>query len=39
MKTRMEYWKAAPGSARLVADLLTGAAPIFDPAPFRAERF
>jgi D-amino-acid dehydrogenase len=29
----------APGTARLAADLLTGAPPIFDPAPFRADRF
>jgi D-amino-acid dehydrogenase len=29
----------APGTARLVADLLTGAPPAFDPAPFRADRF
>jgi D-amino-acid dehydrogenase len=29
----------APGTGRLVGDLLTGAAPTFDPAPFRVERF
>lgn len=29
----------APGTARLAADLLTGASPAFDPAPFRASRF
>jgi len=29
----------APGTGRLVADLLTGAPPTFDPAPFRADRF
>jgi D-amino-acid dehydrogenase len=31
--------QSAPGSARLAADLLTGATPIFDPKPFRASRF
>jgi len=29
----------APGTGRLVGDLLTGATPTFDPAPFRVERF
>jgi D-amino-acid dehydrogenase len=29
----------APGTGRLVGDLLTGAPPTFDPAPFRVERF
>jgi D-amino-acid dehydrogenase len=29
----------APGTGRLAADLLTGAAPTFDPEPFRADRF
>ncbi len=29
----------APATGRLVADLLTGAPPTFDPAPFRAGRF
>jgi D-amino-acid dehydrogenase len=29
----------APGTGRLVGDLLTGASPTFDPAPFRVERF
>ena len=29
----------APGTARLAADLLTGEKPIFDPRPFRADRF
>jgi D-amino-acid dehydrogenase len=29
----------APGTARLVGDLLTASAPTFDPAPFRADRF
>lgn len=29
----------APGTGRLVGDLLTGASPTFDPAPFRADRF
>jgi D-amino-acid dehydrogenase len=29
----------APVSGRLIADLVTGAAPFCDPAPFRAERF
>jgi glycine/D-amino acid oxidase-like deaminating enzyme len=28
-----------PGAGHLIADLVTGAAPIFDPAPFRPERF
>ncbi|HEU0305733.1 MAG TPA: FAD-binding oxidoreductase [Lysobacter sp.] len=28
-----------PGAGHLIADLATGAAPIFDPAPFRPERF
>jgi glycine/D-amino acid oxidase-like deaminating enzyme len=28
-----------PGSGHLVADLVTGAAPIFDPAPYRPGRF
>ncbi len=29
----------APATGRLVADLLTGAPPTFDPAPFRTDRF
>ena len=29
----------APGTARLVADLIIGEAPTFDPYPFRATRF
>jgi len=29
----------APGTARLAADLLMGAAPFFDPRPFRSDRF
>ena len=29
----------APATGRLAADLLTGATPLFDPAPFRADRF
>jgi D-amino-acid dehydrogenase len=29
----------APGTGRLVADLITGEKPTFDPAPFRADRF
>lgn len=29
----------APGTGRLAADLLIGAPPLFDPAPFRADRF
>jgi len=29
----------APGTARLVADLLAGATPPFDPTPFRSDRF
>ena len=28
-----------PGAGRLMADLVTGAAPIVDPAPFRFSRF
>jgi len=28
-----------PGAGHLIADLVTGAAPIFDPVPFRPERF
>jgi glycine/D-amino acid oxidase-like deaminating enzyme len=28
-----------PGAGHLIADLVTGAKPIFDPAPFRPERF
>ena len=28
-----------PGAGHLIADLVTGAAPIFDPAPFRPDRF
>jgi glycine/D-amino acid oxidase-like deaminating enzyme len=28
-----------PGAGHLIADLVTGQAPIFDPAPFRPERF
>ena len=28
-----------PGAGRLVADLVTGAAPLVDPAPFRWSRF
>ena len=31
--------KAAPGTARLLVDLMTGAKPTFDPAPFTAERY
>lgn len=31
--------QTAPGSAKLAADLLTGAAPSFDPSPFRINRF
>jgi D-amino-acid dehydrogenase len=27
------------GSARLIADLVTGRTPEFDPAPYRLERF
>jgi D-amino-acid dehydrogenase len=29
----------APGTGRMVGDLLTGGTPSFDPAPFRADRF
>jgi len=28
-----------PGAGHLVADLITGARPVVDPAPYRAERF
>ena len=28
-----------PGAGRLMAELVTGAAPVVDPAPFRFERF
>jgi glycine/D-amino acid oxidase-like deaminating enzyme len=28
-----------PGAGHLIADLVTGAPPIFDPKPFRPERF
>ena len=28
-----------PGAGHLIADLVSGAPPIFDPAPFRPERF
>lgn len=31
--------QSAPGTGRLAADLLLGRTPVFDPAPFRAERF
>jgi D-amino-acid dehydrogenase len=31
--------QSAPGSARLAADLLTSSSPLFDPHPFRANRF
>lgn len=31
--------QSAPGTARLAADLLEGVTPMFDPRPFRAERF
>jgi glycine/D-amino acid oxidase-like deaminating enzyme len=28
-----------PGAGRLMAELVSGAAPVVDPAPFRFERF
>jgi D-amino-acid dehydrogenase len=31
--------QSAPGSGRLAADLVLGATPLFDPKPFRADRF
>jgi D-amino-acid dehydrogenase len=31
--------KAAPGTARLLADLMEGKPPSFDPEPFRADRY
>jgi D-amino-acid dehydrogenase len=31
--------KAAPGTARLLAELMTGTTPSFDPEPFRADRY
>jgi D-amino-acid dehydrogenase len=31
--------QSAPGTGRFVADLVTGEKPIFDPYPFRADRF
>src|SRR5690606_9993489 len=31
--------QSAPGTGRLVADLILGATPTFDPEPFRATRF
>jgi glycine/D-amino acid oxidase-like deaminating enzyme len=31
--------QTAPGTARLVADLVIGAEPTFDPGPFSADRF
>ena len=36
---QMTGLKTAPATGRLLADLLTGAPPAFDPAPFRADRF
>jgi D-amino-acid dehydrogenase len=36
---QMTGLKTAPGTGRLLADLMTGATPMFDPAPFRADRF
>ena len=31
--------RIGPGAGHLIADLVTGAQPIFDPAPFRPSRF
>ncbi|MFN7941570.1 MAG: FAD-dependent oxidoreductase [Thermoanaerobaculia bacterium] len=36
---QMTGLKTAPGTACLLADLMTGAPPTFDPTPFRADRF
>jgi D-amino-acid dehydrogenase len=31
--------KTAPGTGRLLAELMTGETPTFDPTPFRADRY
>lgn len=36
---QMTGLKTAPGTARLLAELISGESPSFDPAPFRADRF
>jgi D-amino-acid dehydrogenase len=36
---QMTGLKTAPGSGRLLAELMTGERPSFDPAPFRADRY
>lgn len=36
---QMTGLKTAPGTARLLAELMAGERPSFDPAPFRADRF
>ena len=36
---QMTGLKTSPGTGRLLAELMDGAAPSFDPAPFRADRY
>jgi D-amino-acid dehydrogenase len=36
---QMTGLKAALGTGRLLGELMTGAAPSFDPEPFRADRY
>ena len=36
---QMTGLKAAPGTGRLLAELLSGKQPSFDPEPFRADRY
>jgi glycine/D-amino acid oxidase-like deaminating enzyme len=36
---QMTGLKTAPGTALLLAQLMSGEAPRFDPAPFRADRY
>jgi D-amino-acid dehydrogenase len=36
---QMTGLKTAPGTGRLLAELMTGAPPSFEPAPFRADRY
>lgn len=36
---QMTGLKTAPGTGRLLAELMSGEAPTFDPAPFRADRY
>jgi D-amino-acid dehydrogenase len=36
---QMTGLKTAPATGRLLAELMTGASPTFDPAPFRADRY